>query len=128
MIWSRFKARFLSQTPSGVTCEDQVNRGVAEPIWSGVMHFDPVGRTWGPPEGVMRIRTANAFGWNAAVAAQVQVPTLIVVGRSDSLLTNARLLHADLGTPHKVLLEVGCASHFLHWEIRHRVLHQRSRE
>ena len=92
------------------------------------MDFDPVGRTWGPLEGVMRVRTNTLWGWNAATSSTLKIPTLIIVGRNDTLLGAARDLYQDLASEDKVLVEVPCASHFLVWETSHKILHRASRE
>jgi pimeloyl-ACP methyl ester carboxylesterase len=91
------------------------------------MDFEPVGRTWGPPEGVMRVRTNTNWGWNATTASILKVPMLIIVGRNDALLTQGRNLYQDLGAEDKVLVEVPCGSHFLVWEGNHKMLHTASK-
>lgn len=114
---------------AGVTCDDQVDPEILEPIWDTTMAFDPVGQQWGPPEGLMRIRTATSWGWNQAVASRVRAPTLVIVGDSDmSVQERPRDLFEDLKMPDKVFVEVGCASHFMMWERQHRVLQRLSAE
>ncbi len=39
-----------------------------------------------------------------------------------------RAAYADLGTSHKVFLDMACTSHFALWETRHLVLFQASLE
>ena len=75
----------------------------------------------------MRVRTNNNWGWNATAAPKLKVPMLIIVGRNDALLSDARHLHQDLGAQDKVLVEVPCASHFLLWEQGHKILHTASK-
>lgn len=111
-----------------VQCEGQVDPGIRDVIWDTIMSFDPVGRTWGPPEGVMRVRTASSWGWNAEFAARVQAPTLIIVGEQDGLYNADVLLFEDLGTQDKVFVGVACATHFLVWETGHRALLTASKE
>lgn len=111
-----------------VQCEGQVDPGIREVIWDTIMSFDAVGRTWGPPEGVMRVRTASSWGWNAEFAARVQAPTLIIVGEQDGLFNPDVLLFEDLGTQNKVFVGVACATHFLVWETGHKILHTTSKE
>jgi pimeloyl-ACP methyl ester carboxylesterase len=113
---------------SMVACEDQFEPGIRDVVWDRIMDFEPVGRTWGPLEGVMRVRTNTLWGWNQTAAPRIKVPMLIMVGRNDTLLGAARDLYQDLGSEDKVLVEVPCASHFLVWETQHKILHRASRE
>ena len=113
---------------SMVACEDQFEPGIRDVVWDRIMDFEPVGRTWGPLEGVMRVRTNTLWGWNQTAAPRIKVPMLIMVGRNDTLLGAARNLYQDLGSEDKVLVEVPCASHFLVWETQHKILHRASRE
>ena len=95
------------------------------------MAYDQRGSVWGPSHGVMRVRTsAGAWGWNREYAAQVRVPTLILVGEQDSLLEPDRQLYDDLtGTTSKVLVEMACATHFAVWETtQYKLLHEASLE
>jgi pimeloyl-ACP methyl ester carboxylesterase len=63
-----------------------------------------------------------AYRWTATQAAQIQAPSLLVVGGFDGAMTLTRNLYRQLGTQNKVLIEVACASHFLVWENQHAVL------
>jgi len=110
-----------------VACEGQFEPGIRDVVWNRIMDFEPLGRTWSPPEGVMRVRTNQNWGWNATTAPTLKVPMLIIVGQNDALLGNARNLYQDLGAEDKVLVEVPCASHFLLWETNHKILHTASR-
>ncbi|MDP8930633.1 MAG: alpha/beta hydrolase, partial [Actinomycetota bacterium] len=113
----------------GIGCEGQRDPAIAEPIWDTTLAFDKLGRSWGPAEGVMRIRTTTSFwGWNADAARQVESPTLTVLGELDRIATGAKQLHEDLGTRDKVFVNVACASHFMLWERQHRALHRLSSE
>jgi len=113
---------------SQVACEGQFEPAIRDVVWRKIMDFEPVGRTWGPLEGVMRARTITPWGWNQTVAPTIKVPMLIMVGQNDTLLSQGRDLYQDLGSEDKVLLEVPCASHFLVWETNHKILHTASRE
>ena len=116
---------------STVACDDQIDPGIQEVIWQTVMAYDQLGSVWGPPYGVMRVRTsAGAWGWNREYAARVRAPTLILVGEQDFLLEPDRQLYADLtGTERKVLVEMACATHFAVWETtQHKLLHEASLE
>ena len=112
----------------GVSCPDQVDAAVKDPLWATVNEYDPLGATWGPPGGVMRIPVTSQWGWNATSAGQVTAPTLIVRGALDTTISpvNVGHLHDDLGTTEKALVTVPCASHFMMWEAQHNFLHRLS--
>jgi pimeloyl-ACP methyl ester carboxylesterase len=121
---------------SEVGCEDQFDPDIRPVIWNTIMSFDPLGSTWGTPPwnpvaspegGVMRTRTATSWGWNSDMAGMVEAPSLLIAGEFD--LPQSRIdLFEDLGTDHKVLIEVACGSHFLVWENQHRILLETSKE
>jgi pimeloyl-ACP methyl ester carboxylesterase len=113
----------------GIQCEGQVENGMKDAVWDRIMDFDPIGRTWGPPDGVLRIRTFDGWGWNATrAAAFAAIPTLIISGEFDTVVTNTHGLYSDLATPDKVHVEVQCASHALPWETQARHVHNLSRQ
>lgn len=125
MTLQTYDGLFGGRWDSEVGCVDQFDPDIRDVIWAEIMAFDPLGASWGSPPfdpdlsptgGVMRVRTANSWGWNQEFAEQVDAPSLIVVGEFDSILMHSRRLFEDLGTDNKVLIEVDCASHFLVWE------------
>ena len=64
-------------------------------------------------------------GWNAKVAAQITVPTLVIRGDLDTAvpLSDIQDLLGDLvAVPQKVFVHVACASHYLVWENQHMAL------
>jgi hypothetical protein len=93
-----------------------------------MMQSDPVGATWGP--GVRRAPQTTTWGWNQAVVAKTQTPTLMVAAVHDVQVAAARVneLYADLGAKEKVLLDLGCASHNAMWERNHTLLFRASLE
>ena len=109
----------------GVSCEGQVDPAVKDPLWATVNDYDPVGATWGPAGGVMRIPVTTQWGWNQVTAGQVVAPTLIIRGELDTNIspTNLVHLHTDLGSSVKELVTLPCASHFLIWESQRHALH-----
>ncbi len=122
----RTKDEFLNvEWRPEIACEDQVDPAVQDVAWQKIMHFDPLGSTWGAG-GVMRIRTGNNWGWNSTTVPTVTVPMLYVIGQNDALLTQGRDLYAAIGSQNKVMVEVACASHYLNWERRHKILHKAS--
>lgn len=114
---------------SGVACDGQVDPAIRAAIWQSIMSFDSLGSVW-RPEGVMRVRVADYWGWNEAYAARVEAPSLILVGRQDGLLPAAEALYADLSaTENKVLVTMECSTHFSVWEAsQYRFMHEASRE
>jgi pimeloyl-ACP methyl ester carboxylesterase len=121
---------FNERWDSQVQCENQFDPAIRDVIWSMNMEYDTVGATWGP--GVVRTPTRElhplGWGWNAELAAKVQAPTLVVVGDLEGEVPPqaVRELHTDLGSQHKVLLEMACSSHYIPWEASHNLLFEAS--
>ncbi len=116
---------------STVACDGQIDPGIQRVIWQTVMAYDQRGAVWGPPHGVMRVRTsAGSWGWNREYAGKVRAPTLILVGEQDRLLGPDEQLYEDLtGTDARVLVTMACATHFAVWETtQYRFMHEASRE
>ena len=115
---------------SNVVCENQVDSGIREALWQTIMSFDTVGATWGPPEGVMRVRAGNmGWGWNKEYAARVKAPTLIMVGEQDNPETRGVLYDDLTGTDSKVFVTMACATHFAVWETsQYKFMHRASLE
>ena len=117
-----------------VACENQVDSGVRDAVWSTILAFDPLGSVWGPEHGVMRVRTSAPFVpngplWNRDGAARVASPTMIVVGAQDNPQGRG-LLYDDLtGIDNKVLVTMACSTHFTVWETtQYKFLHRASLE
>lgn len=99
-----------------VECDGQIDAGIQPAIWQNIMGFDALGSTW-HPQGVMRVRNGDYWGWNREDAARVAAATLILVGEQDFLLPVARELYPDLtGTENKAMAIMECATHFAVWE------------
>ena len=111
-----------------VRCQDQVEPGVRDAVWTEVMKWDKVGSTWGPEGiGVMRATIATRFGWTKELTSKVVTPTLIVVGEFDRP-DDRRVVYDQISSKGKVFVNVACASHFMVWEKQHHVLHATSLE
>ena len=134
--------RVLGWDPE-VKCANQREPGIQDVVWAAIMENDALGRTWGPspagapegspPEGVMRIRqSVNALGvWNAAVAAQITAPTLIIRGEFDTGqggLQQVAELYNLVHNDNKLRFTVQCSGHYMAWESQRSVLHQISKE
>lgn len=130
-----------SSTTGWSTCEDQREPGIEDIVWAAIMDNDDVGRTWGPPaagapegsapEGVMRVRQAILSGWNAGVASQLTVPTLIIRGEFDTGLggrQDVAQLYGLIQNDNKLRFTVECGGHFMVWEKEHWILQQISKE
>lgn len=114
-------------------CEDPREPGIQDVVWAAIMENDDIGRTWGPPEGVMRVRQAvNQLNvWNAGVAARITAPTLIVRGEFDAGgggIQHMAELYALINNDNKLRFTVQCAGHTMQWEKRRNVLFQFSKE
>jgi pimeloyl-ACP methyl ester carboxylesterase len=121
---------------SFVICDDQIDPEIQPVIWESTMRFDPLGSTWGTPSwnpiasptgGLMRTRTGTNWSFDTYKAGLVQAPSLLIVGKQDEFMAFSDWLYEDLGTEHKVLMKVDCATHFLAWETQHRILFETSK-
>lgn len=120
-------AAFHDNWNTQVKCENQFTPQIRAVITSSVLDFDPLGSTWGTA-GVKRApvwnspQGFNSWGWNATLASQVTVPTLVIRGDLDTQipLSQTQDLLGDLvAARQKVFVHVACASHYLMWETQH---------
>jgi pimeloyl-ACP methyl ester carboxylesterase len=112
-------------------CEDQREPWIEDAVWAAVMENDDLGRTWGPPEGLLRVREVTLWGWNATVAANLTVPTLIIQGQFDTgqgARQELAVLYDLVKNENKLRFRVQCAGHFMAWERQRKVLHRVSRD
>ena len=112
-----------------VQCENQIDDGIQSVVWQEIMAYESYGSAW-HPDGVMRVRRGDYWGWNNEYAARVSAATLILIGDRDFLLPNVHELYPDLtGTERKVMAIMECATHFAVWEkTQYRFMHQASKE
>ena len=130
-------AAFHNGWDNQVKCESQFTPKIRPAITSSMLEFDPLGSTWGSA-GVRRAPVWNSpgpgfasWGWNAALAGRITVPTLIIRGDLDATVPIAQIqaLLGDLvALRQKVVINVACASHFLMWETQHITLFHASAE
>lgn len=119
----------LTRWGSAVACDDQIEEGIVDVGWQTIMGFEPVGSVWGPPEGVMRVRTFRSYGCNRDIAAKITAPTLLMVGEQDGLLPHSEALYPELTGANKVLAKMACSTHFALWEAtQYKFLHEASKE
>lgn len=119
---------FIANWNRQVGCPDQYDTAAAESVWSEMIKSDPVGATWGT--GVRRAPNATVWGWNSAVVAKMETPTLMVSGAHDKQVPQERVrdLYADLGSRLKIFVNLACSSHNAMWERNHLLLFQSSLE
>ncbi len=117
-----------------VACDNQVDPGIQPFLWRRIMAFDQLGSVWGPDHGVMRVRTAGSrikgsIDWDRDGAARIVSPTMIVVGAQDNPQARGVLYDDLTGTNNRVLVTMGCSTHFSVWETtQYKFLHRASLE
>jgi fermentation-respiration switch protein FrsA (DUF1100 family) len=89
---------------------------------------DPVGATWGT--GVRRAPSVTNWGWNKEMVSRMKTPVLMVAGIHDKQVAPELVqnFYADLASPQKVLIDLGCSSHNAMWERNHLILFKASLE
>ena len=98
-------------------CPGQKDPAIDDAFWTAIKASDPVGPTWGPPDGLSRYPVVSRINWNEAVAARIEVPALVINGLKDSVVAAnlSRALWSAL-PDHQPLVQLDCASHALMWE------------
>jgi pimeloyl-ACP methyl ester carboxylesterase len=124
-IQTRAVGEDVRWTPN-IRCDGQVEAGLMDLIWPATMETDSVGAGWGP--GCLRAPGRTYWGWNAANAGNLVIPTLVMVGEFDRLYDSNVELFGYLGATDKAFLGIECASHFMAWEMQRHVLHGASSE
>ena len=125
------KSGFLESWNREIGCDRQVEDGMQDVVWNAIMEHEGVGRTWGPPDGLVRVRSFFLWGWNPAMVRRISVPTLIITGELDRSVppTLTRLYDELTGVPdRRLLLTLQCAGHYVAWERQHKVLHHISKQ
>jgi pimeloyl-ACP methyl ester carboxylesterase len=115
-----------------IACDDAVEAGVRDAIWSTMMRVDPLGAAWGAPEGLLRLRRGHAVvegsvAWDRAGAGRIEAPTLILTGEQDNPARKHQLYDDLVGAEQRVIATLSCATHYALWERSgHRRLHAAS--
>ena len=126
------RSAFVNLWNQDIKCPGQLEDGIQEAVWSAIMDNDAIGRTWGPPDGVMRVRTSFPWGWNPTTAGRISVPSLIIHGEFDAQVPpNFLQLYNDLNAipgDRRMLFTVECAGHLMVWEKQRKVLHHISKQ
>jgi pimeloyl-ACP methyl ester carboxylesterase len=122
------RSEFVANWDRQVGCAEQYQPAASEFIWSDMVKSDPLGATWG--SGVRRAPSVPTWGWNGAVVAKMQTPTLMVSGAHDKQVSPDRVreLYSDIGAAKKVFIDLACSSHNAMWERNHLLLFRASLE
>ena len=112
-------ADFVANWDRQVGCPAQYDQAASDSVWSEMLASDPVGASWGT--GVRRAPQTQTWGWNNSVVSRMTAPTLMFAGIHDKQVSpdRVRQLYTDLGSPQKVFVDLGCASHNAMWERVH---------
>jgi pimeloyl-ACP methyl ester carboxylesterase len=115
---------FVANWDRQVGCTGQYEAAAATTIFDEMLQSDPVGAKWGA--GVRRAPSVPTWGFNKETVANVKTPYLMVTGIHDKQVPPERVrdLYEDLGSPSKVLIDLGCASHNAMWEKNRHLLFQ----
>lgn len=125
------KSAYLASWGREIGCENQVEEGMQDAGWNAIMANETVGRTWGPPDGVIRVRSFFLWGWNPAMVGKISVPTLIIAGEFDRSVPNTfnRLYDELTGvSDRRLLVTLQCAGHNMTWERQSKVMQHISKQ
>ena len=119
---------FIANWDRQTGCPAQYDAATAGTIWSKMVESDPLGSTWGT--GVRRAPQTTSWGWNSAIVAKTEIPTLMISGVHDKQVNPERVrdLYMDLGSRQKVFIDLACSSHNAMWEKNHAILFRASLE
>lgn len=109
-------------------CPDQMEEGIQAAVWDALLASDRMGARWSP--AVYRGPRVPYWGFNAQVASELSTPFAIVYGQHDKRVNpdRVRKLYADLGSPNKVFVDLGCSSHVAMMERNHALVFRASLE
>jgi pimeloyl-ACP methyl ester carboxylesterase len=120
---------FIANWDRQAPCPGQYDKRAAASVWSEMLKSDPVGAKWTP--AVRRAPIASSgWGWTQEKVKAMTTPTLMVAGVNDKQVNPERVrdFYADIGSPQKVFIDLGCSSHNAMWEKNHLALFQASLE
>jgi len=120
---------FIANWDRQAPCQGQYDKAAADSVWSEMLKSDPVGAGWNP--AVRRAPLASSgWGWTQEKVKAMTTPTLMVSGINDKQVNPERVrdFYADIGSPQKVFIDLGCSSHNAMWEKNHLLLFQASLE
>jgi pimeloyl-ACP methyl ester carboxylesterase len=113
---------FVANWDRQVGCTGQYEAAAASTLFDEMLESDPVGAKWGA--GVRRAPGVPTWGFNKAAVAEVKTPYLMIAGEHDKQIVPQRVreLYEDLGSPNKVIVDLGCSSHNAMWEKNRKML------
>src|SRR5471032_326064 len=120
---------FIANWDRQAPCPGQYDPAAAASVWSEMLKSDPVGASWTP--AVRRASIASSgWGWTQEKVKAMTTPTLMVSGINDKQVNPERVkdFYADIGSPQKVFVDLGCSSHNAMWEKNHLLLFAASLE
>jgi pimeloyl-ACP methyl ester carboxylesterase len=120
---------FIANWDRQAPCPGQYDPAAAQSVWSEMLKSDPLGARWNPP--VRRAPIASSgWGWTQEKVKAMTTPTLMVSGINDKQVNPERVrdFYADIGSPQKVFIDLGCSSHNAMWEKNHLLLFRASLE
>lgn len=120
-------SEFVTGWDKQLGCAGQVEESVRAVIWKEMLASDSLGATWG--EGVRRAPEQQwHWGFNRAIAAKTNIPALLITGEFDQQVPPKTVheLYEDLGSAHKVIIDLACSSHRANWETNHLLLFKAS--
>jgi pimeloyl-ACP methyl ester carboxylesterase len=120
---------FIANWDRQAPCQGQYDPAAAASVWSEMLKSDPVGAKWTP--AVRRAPIASSgWGWTQEKVKAMTTPTLMVSGINDKQVNPERVrdFYADIGSPQKIFIDLGCSSHNAMWEKNHLLLFQASLE
>lgn len=122
------RSEFDANWDRQVGCENQVDQKVREAVWAEMLASDPTGAKWGT--GVRRAPSTTTWGFNKSMIGGMKTPTLMIAAAHDKQVTPERVRAAydDIGSPDKVLIDLGCSSHNAMWESNHLIMFNASLE
>jgi len=126
---SQSHEEFIANWDKQAPCQGQYDPQAAASVWSEMLKSDPVGAKWTP--AVRRAPLASSgWGWSQEKVKAMTTPTLMVSGVNDKQVNPERVrdFYADIGSPQKVFVDLGCSSHNAMWEKNHLLLFQASLE
>jgi pimeloyl-ACP methyl ester carboxylesterase len=120
---------FIANWDRQAPCPGQYDPAVADSVWSEMLKSDPVGAGWTP--AVRRASIASSgWGWTEDRVKAMTTPTLMISGGNDKQVNPERVrdFYADIGSPQKIFIDLGCSSHNAMWEKNHLILFKASLE
>jgi len=120
---------FLANWNRQAPCPGQYDPQAAASVWTEMLKSDPAGASWNPAVRRAPIASSN-WGWTQEKVKAMTTPTLMVSGINDKQVNPERVrdFYADIGSPQKLFIDLGCSSHNAMWEKNHLLLFQASLE